>query len=79
MASLEAKIQYMQRDLNRQLKKERAFPMCLIANYNQVIKPRGDILKDRFNYFSLEEAFFNDDASFCRHWGVDPAELKAAK
>ena len=53
--------------------------MLLIANYNEVIKPRGDLLKDRVNYFSLEEAFFHPDDSFCKHWGIDPKDLKEAK
>ena len=71
---------YFQRNLNRQLKTERAFPLILSANYNTVIRPRGDILKDRVKgNFELQNAFFHDDVSFCKYWGVEMSELKKAK
>ena len=48
-------------------------------NYNQVIRPRGDLLKERFNYFELEKAFTPTDAEFCSLWSIDPSELEEAK
>lgn len=78
-ASLEAKITYLTRTLNRQLPEERTFPLILHYSYNKVIRPRGDLLKDRVKHFDLKEAFCHSDASFCKHWGIEPSELKEAK
>ena len=72
MGSLEAKVAYITRSLNRQLKNERAFPLLLHYNYNQVIKPRGDLLKERFNYFELDKAFTPTDEEFCTLWNIEP-------
>lgn len=60
-ASLEAKINFIQRDLNRQIKKEKSFPILLMHSYNKVIYPRGTLLKEKLNYFDLEKAFFTTD------------------
>ena len=79
MSSLDAKISYVSRDLNRNLKEERAFPLLLHCNYNEVIKPRSDILKDRVGYFDLGEAFFATDEEFCERWAISPEELEGAK
>ena len=79
LASLEAKISYLQRNLNRQLKQEKAFPLVLYYSYNKVLRPRGDLLKDRHNHFKLEEAFGHPDKQFCQHWGIDPSELQQAR
>ena len=79
MGSLEAKVAYITRSLNRQLKNERAFPLLLHYNYNQVIKPRGDLLKERFNYFELDKAFTPTDEEFCTLWNIEPEELEQAK
>ena len=76
MSSLEAKISYLSRNLNRQLKKEPSFPLILLYNYNQVMRPRGDLLKDRVKTFKFQDAFMHDDASFCKHWGITMEELK---
>ena len=78
-ASLEAKINYITRTLNRQLNAERTFPLILHYSYNKVIRPRGDLLKDRVGYFDLKEAFCHSDEAFCKHWGIDLSELKDAK
>lgn len=61
------------------MKTERSFPLILSAHYNSVIRPRGDILKDRVRGFEFHEAFMHGDEAFCKHWGVDKAELKKAK
>jgi len=45
-----------------------------------VIRPRGDILKDRVKgKFEMHKAFLHDDLSFCKYWGVEMSELKKAK
>ena len=79
IGSLEAKINYISRTLNRQLKNERAFPLVLIYNYNQVIRPRGDLLKEKVNHFELDEAFFGNDKNFCKRYNVDMEDLVRAK
>ena len=80
MASYEAKVSYLTRNLNRQLKNERSFPLILLQNYNQVIRPRGDMLKDRDMYFDLGTAFTEpDDEKFCQQWGLDIEELNKLK
>ena len=48
-------------------------------NYNQVIRPRGDLLNEKLAHFDLEEAFKPDDEEFCKNWGIDPEELDEAK
>lgn len=70
---------YLQRTLNRQLKGERSFPLILHYSYNGVLRPRGDILKDRVNYFDLTEAFAHPDDNFCKHWKIDKSDLKQSK
>lgn len=50
--------------------------MILLYNYNQVIRPRGDLLLETAGNFSLERAFCHPDEAFCKYWNVDPAELK---
>lgn len=79
LASLEAKLNYLQRTLNRQLKNDRSFPLVLHFSYNKVLRPRGDMLKDRVNYFDLREAFAHPDENFCKHWGIDVADLNQSK
>ena len=69
----------MGRTLNRNLKRERAFPLVLVSNYNEVIRPRGELLKDKVPNFELEKAFFHSDYKFCKHWGISMDELRAAK
>jgi len=79
MASLETKVSYLQRNLNRQLKQERDFPLVLHYSYNKVIRPRGDLLKDRVKTFKLDDAFSGTDEQFCEKWGVQIQELREAK
>ena len=44
-----------------------------------MIRPRGDILKDRARGFDLAKAFSSTDEEFCKHFGIDMAELHQAK
>jgi hypothetical protein len=54
---MEAKIAYMKNNLNRTLKTEKSFPLILTVNYNEVMRPRGDLLKDKVKTFKLNKAF----------------------
>ena len=54
-ASMEAKVNYLSKNLGRQLQNEKAFPLLLHFNYNQVIRPRCDLIKDRVKHFELHE------------------------
>jgi len=50
--------------------------MCLYYNYNKVIRPRGDLLKDKQVHFELHEAFQMTDKQFCRRWNINIDELR---
>jgi hypothetical protein len=80
-ASLDAKINYLSRNLNRPLKQEKNFPMVLHYNYNRVIRPRGDLLKQKLGVkpFDLHQAFGHSDKKFCDFWGISMEALKKAK
>jgi hypothetical protein len=52
---MEAKVNYIVKQLGKPLANEKAFPLLLYFNYNQVIKPRCELLKDKLKYFELEE------------------------
>lgn len=45
-ASMEAKVNYLKRNLNRQLQKEPAFPLLLHYNFTKHIWPRCEVLRD---------------------------------
>lgn len=79
LVSMETKVNYIARDLNRQLKQEKCFPLVLNLNYNEVIKPRGDLIKDSHFRFNLVDAFFCTDNEFCKKYNVDKADLNKAK
>jgi hypothetical protein len=80
-ASLDAKINYIARNMNRNLRQEKSFPLILNYNYNQVIRPRGDLLMEKLGVrpFDLHLAFAYDDEKFCSYWGIDIKKLQAAK
>lgn len=44
--SMQAKVTYLTRTLNRQLQKEKAFPLLLHYNFTRHIWPRCEILRD---------------------------------
>ena len=50
-ASYEAKINYFQKNLNRSLMDEKTFPLILLYNYNEVIRPRCELLKEKIKHF----------------------------
>ena len=45
-ASMEAKVNYIKRNLNRHVSKEQTFPLLLHFNYTTVIWPRCELLMD---------------------------------
>jgi hypothetical protein len=77
LASMEAKVSYIKRNLNRQLQKEKAFPLLLHYNYTQVIWPRCELLLAQGNkHFDLGEALSGSDEDFCKKFGVDMTALE---
>ena len=49
-------------------------------SYNKVIRPRGDLLKEKVKEtFKLEEAFSCTDEQFCSKYGIAMEDLKEAK
>ena len=53
--------------------------MLLIYNYNQVIRPRCDLLREKVKHFQFEKVFALTDEEFCQKWDIDPVDLKKAK
>lgn len=65
-ASMEAKIFYITRTLNRQLYNEKCFPLILHFNYSTHIWPRCELLNQTGNkHFDLEGALLGTDEEFC--------------
>ena len=52
---MEAKVNYIVKNLGRPLHNEKAFPLLFHFNYNQVIRPRFDLIKDKVKHFELQE------------------------
>lgn len=71
-ASMEAKINYVKRNLNRQLHRERCFPLMLHLSYTGHIWPRCELLLSTGNKaFELEAALTGSDTDFCKKFGFD--------
>lgn len=71
-ASMEAKVSYIKRNLNRQLPKEKAFPLLLHHNYSKVIWPRCELLlKNGQKHFDLIEVLKGTDQEFCKKFGFE--------
>jgi hypothetical protein len=50
---MEAKVNYVTKTLGRSLQNDKAFPLMLKFNYNQVIRPRCELIKDKVKHFEL--------------------------
>ena len=50
---MEAKITYLIKGLGRPPIQEKTFPLILKFNYNAIIRPRSELLKDRVKYFEF--------------------------
>ena len=68
-ASMQAKVTYITRNLNRQLHGEKAFPLLLHYNFSQHIWPRCESLRE-FNVknFDLVKALATSDEEFCQNF-----------
>ena len=79
-ASMEAKINYLKRNLNRQLHRERCFPLMLHLSYTHHIWPRCQLLLAKGNkHFEIEAALTGSDTDFCKKFGFDLSELEAKR
>jgi hypothetical protein len=79
-ASMEAKISYIRRNLNKQCHKERIFPLMLHFNYTTHIWPRCELLLATGNkHFDLEEAMVGSDTEFCQKYGFDLVQLETKR
>lgn len=79
-ASMEAKINYIKRNLNKQCHKERIFPLLLHFNYSTHIWPRCELLLSQGNkHFDLEQALVDNDIDFCKKFNFDLSQLEAKK
>jgi len=72
-------VSYFQRVLNKPLKQEPLFPLLLNFNYNGVIRPRCELIKDRVKKINIEEVLPCSEAEFCDRFGVTQAELEEKK
>lgn len=76
-ASMQAKIKYLSRNMNRQLQKEKAFPLLLHYNFTKHIWPRCEVLRDfGMKNFDLVETLTTTDEEFCKKFDVTPQLLK---
>lgn len=80
-ASIEAKVWYLKKNLNIQVQKEKSFPMLLHFNYNQVLQPRCEAIKQTriTREFDLVEVLKGSDEEFCNKFGVEQKTLDAMK
>lgn len=78
-ASMEAKVNYITKNLGRSLQTEKAFPLLLHFNYNQVIRPRCELIKDKVKQFELSEVLPLTDEQFCMAFEIAPEELEKKK
>ena len=78
-ASMEAKCNYVTKTLGRPLSNEKAFPLMLHFNYNQVLRPRCELLKDRVKHFELQEVLPLSDEQFCLAYDISTEELERKK
>lgn len=79
-ASMIAKVDYLKRSLNRQLQREKAFPLLLHFNYREVIWPRGELMKAKgYRDYDLVDVFGKSDEDFCKKFNFPLNQLQAKK
>jgi hypothetical protein len=76
---MEAKVNYIVKNLGRPLANEKAFPLLLKFNYNQVIRPRCDLIKDKVKHFELHDVLPLTDEQFCLAFDIPAEELERKK
>jgi len=80
LGSMEAKVNYLKRNLNRQLQKERAFPLLLHYNFTDHIWPRCEVLRDfGMKNFDLVEVLTSTEKEFCEKFNIKPSTLTHKK
>ena len=83
LGSMQAKITYLTRTLNRQLQKEKAFPLLLHYDHTTHIWPRCESLRAMgIKEYDLVEAMTTSENEFCEKFEVSMellAEKKAKK
>lgn len=78
-ASMEAKVNYLVKNLGRPLTNEKTFPMLLHFNYSSVIRPRCELLRTKVKHFEFEEVFPLTDEQFCLAYDIPLEELERKK
>ena len=78
-ASMEAKVNYFTKTLGHSLQNDKAFPLLLSFNYNQVIRPRCELIKDKVKQFELHEVLPLTDEQFCLAFDIPSEELERKK
>lgn len=79
-ASMEAKVNYFKRNLNRQLQAEKAFPLLLHYNFTQHIWPRCEVLRDvGVKNFDMVQALATSDEDFCQIFDIKQSVLNKKK
>jgi hypothetical protein len=61
------------------LANEKSFPLILSYNYNGVIRPRCELLKNKVKYFEFHEVFPLTDDAFCLAYDIPREELEKKK
>ena len=76
---MEAKVNYIVKNLGRPLIQEKAFPLLLHFNYNQVIRPRCELIREKVKHFDFMEVLSLSDEQFCLAYDVKLEELEKKK
>jgi hypothetical protein len=80
LASFEAKVNYYVRTLNKSIRNEEMFPMFLAFNYNGVIRPRIECLREKsIKDLNLPEILACSDEEFCVKFDVESQMLESKK
>ena len=54
---MEAKVNYILKTLGRPPANEKTFPLVLYYNYNGIIRPRCELLKNKVKHFEFQDVF----------------------
>ena len=55
---------------------EKTFPLILLYNYNGVIRPRCELLKQKVKYFEFQDVFPLSNEQFCLAYDITMEELE---
>ena len=71
LGSMQAKVNYVRRELNRNVQNERSFPLLLHYSFTEHIWPRCETLRTYgMKNFDLREALIGSDKQFCEKFDV---------